>query len=125
MCERNFTLQLIYMRSKAIKIDPKSITRDAFTWLMYLMLGYYSYLLNGLGPIMPFLRAELGLSYTVNSFAFHGLRGCMLIAGLSGDGLLGVYGRRRTFWAGAFGMSGGVLFYYWGHIRCSPSSEHF
>lgn len=110
MCERNFTLQLIYMRSKAIKIDPKSITRDAFTWLMYLMLGYYSYLLNGLGPIMPFLRAELGMSYTVNSLHFSAFAGGMLIAGLSGDRLARRYGRRRTFWAGAFGMSGGVLF---------------
>ena len=87
----------------------QKITRDAFTWLAYLMLGYYSYLLNGLGPIMPFLRAELHMSYTISSLHFSAFAVGMLIAGLSGDQLARRYGRRRTFWLGAFGMTGGVL----------------
>ena len=44
--------------------------RDRFTWLVYLSLAYYAYFLNVLGPITPFLKDELQLSYTVSSFHF-------------------------------------------------------
>ena len=97
-----------------MRTDPQKITRDAFTWLTYLMLGYYSYLLNGLGPIMPFLRAELSLSYTISSLHFSAFAVGMLVAGLGGDQLARRYGRRRTFWFGAFGMTGGVLMLLFG-----------
>jgi hypothetical protein len=45
----------------------QSFQRDRFTWLAYLFLGFYSYFLNGLGPITPLLKEELKLSYTVSS----------------------------------------------------------
>ena len=87
----------------------KSITRDKFTWLSYLMLGYYSYFINGLGPLMPFLRAELQMSYTLSSLHFSAFAVGMLLAGLGGDRIARKFGRRRTFWNGAFGMAGGVI----------------
>ena len=40
--------------------------RDRFTWLAYLMLAYFAYLQAVLGPLVPFLRDELHLSYTVS-----------------------------------------------------------
>jgi MFS family permease len=86
-----------------------TIVRDRFTWLTYLMLGYYAYLLNGLGPVMPFLRAELGMSYTLSSLHFSAFAVGMLFAGLASDRIARRFGRRFTFWAGAFGMAGGVL----------------
>ena len=86
-----------------------TVTRDAFTWLVYLMLAYYSYLLNGLGPVMPFLRAELNLSYTVSSFHFSAFAIGMLIAGCSCDRISQRFGRRQTFWSGVLGLTAGAI----------------
>jgi hypothetical protein len=41
--------------------------RDRFTWLAYLLLAFFSYFINILGPISPFLKDELKLSYKVSS----------------------------------------------------------
>ena len=58
--------------------------RDRFTWLAYLSLAVYGYFLNGLGPITPFLKEELHLSYTVSSFHFTAFAvGILLIATLA------------------------------------------
>ena len=48
----------------------QTFRRDRFTWLLYLVLAFYGYFINILGPITPFLRSELGLSYTVSSLHF-------------------------------------------------------
>jgi hypothetical protein len=52
--------------------DPRGTTfhRDELTWFAFGMLGFYNYLLSGLGPLMPSLREELGLSYTIASLHF-------------------------------------------------------
>ena len=48
----------------------RTFHRDRFTWLAYLSLAFYGYFLNVLGPITPFLKDELQLTYTVSSFHF-------------------------------------------------------
>jgi predicted MFS family arabinose efflux permease len=83
--------------------------RDRFTWLAYLMLAYFSYLEAGLGPSMPFLRAELGASYTVGGLLISVLAGGIILAGLFGDALAGRWGRQRAFWVGGAGMAVGTL----------------
>ena len=45
-------------------------TRDRFTWLAYLLLAFYTFLEAALGPLMPFLRAELALNYTCGGLHF-------------------------------------------------------
>ena len=85
------------------------ITRNKLTWLLYLMLGYYSYLLNGLGPVMPFLRTELDMSYTVSSLHFSAFAIGILLAGLFTDRLILRFGRSRIFWSGLAGMSVGII----------------
>lgn len=35
---------------------PSAFVRDRFTWLAYIMLGYFAYLQAALGPALPFLR---------------------------------------------------------------------
>jgi fucose permease len=70
-----------------------------------LALGYYAYLLNALGPVMPFLRAELGLSYTVSSLHLSAFAVGILLAGLGADRIIKRFGRNRTFWAGILGMA--------------------
>jgi MFS family permease len=90
-------------------MPPASFVRDRFTWLAYVMLGYYAYLLNGLGPAMPFLRAEMTLSYTLGSLHFSAFAVGLLTAGLTGDTIARRLGRPRLFWLAALSMAAGTL----------------
>src|SRR3954471_20950699 len=83
--------------------------RDELTWLAYGMLGFYNYLLSGLGPLMPSLREELGLSYTIASLHFSAFAVGMILAGLVGDRVVRRYGRRKVFWTGAAGLVAGAV----------------
>ncbi|MEP7291141.1 MAG: hypothetical protein ABI835_05130 [Chloroflexota bacterium] len=59
--------------------------RDRFTWLAYLMLAYYAYMISALGPLMPFLRVELNLSYSVAALHLSAFAVGMILAGLTAD----------------------------------------
>jgi fucose permease len=79
--------------------------RDRPTWLLYLLLAFYGYFLNILGPITPFLKDELALSYTVSSLHFTAFAVGILLVGVGGHILIQRIGRWRALWLGAFGMS--------------------
>jgi fucose permease len=79
--------------------------RNRFTWLSYLMLGYYAYMLNIFGPAIPFLRAEMTLSYTVASLHLSAFAVGLLLAGLTADAAARGLGRPRLFWGAALGMT--------------------
>src|SRR5687768_1472233 len=83
----------------------RSSHRDHFTWLAYLSLAFYAYFLNVLGPITPFLKEELRLSYTVSSFHFTAFAVGILLIGLGGHLLVQRIGRWRSLWIGVIGMS--------------------
>jgi fucose permease len=83
--------------------------RDRFTWLAYLALAVYAYFLNILGPITPFLKTELNLTYTVSSFHFTAFAVGILLVGIGGHLVIQRLGRPRALWAGLFGMSLGSL----------------
>jgi MFS family permease len=88
--------------------------RDPFTWLAYLMLGYYAYLQSTLGPLMPFLGAELNLNYTVRGYHLSGFAVGMILAGLTSDQAARRFGRRAVFWGGGLGMGLGALMLVFG-----------
>jgi fucose permease len=84
--------------------------RTSFTWLAYLLLAFYSYCLNILGPITPFLKDELEQTYTVSSLHFTAFALGILLVGLFGDRIIQRAGRWRSLWLGAAGLSlGGLL----------------
>lgn len=83
--------------------------RDRFTWLAYLLFAFFAYFLNILGPITPFLKDELSLSYTVSSLHFTAYAVGILLTGLSSHILIERLGRRGTLWLGAFGTSASAL----------------
>ena len=83
----------------------RTFHRDRFTWLAYLSLAYYGYFLNVLGPITPFLKEELELTYTVSSFHFTAFAVGILLIGVGGHLLIQRIGRQRSLWLGLFGMS--------------------
>ncbi len=83
----------------------RTFYRDRFTWLAYLSLAFYAYFLNVLGPITPFLKEELQLSYTLSSLHFTAFAVGILLIGLSGHLLVQRIGRWRSLWIGIIGMS--------------------
>jgi predicted MFS family arabinose efflux permease len=94
-----------------ITTQPTSFARDRFTWLAYLLLGYYAYYLNAPGVAMPLLRADLNLSFTLG-----GLHMSALALGMVGGGLLAArivwrFGRRAVIWGGGAGLSLGALLF--------------
>jgi fucose permease len=88
---------------------PQTFHRDRFTWMAYLFLAFYGYFLNVLGPITPFLKDELHLSYTVSSLHFTAFAVGILSVGLGGHVPIRRLGRWRALWIGAAGMSVGAL----------------
>src|SRR5215216_3448391 len=86
-------------------IMQQTFHRDRFTWLAYLSLAFYGYFLNVLGPITPFLKDELQLTYTVSSFHFTAFAVGILLIGVGGHLLIQRIGKQRSLWLGLFGMS--------------------
>ncbi|GAB4414405.1 MAG: MFS transporter [Anaerolineae bacterium] len=89
--------------------QPTTFIRDPLTWMAYWMLAYYAFLLSTLGPLMPFLRRELNLNYTVAGLHLSAFALGMIGAGLTTDLLTRRWGRRPVFWAGGLGMALGAL----------------
>jgi MFS family permease len=83
----------------------RTFVRNNITWLAYLLLALYGYTLNSFGPITPFLKAELNLSYTVSSLHFTAFAIGMVSTSLGGHLFIQRMGRWRSLWVGAFGMS--------------------
>jgi fucose permease len=83
----------------------RTFHRDRFTWLTYLSLAVYAFFLNVLGPITPFLKDELQLSYTVSSFHFTAFAVGILLVGLGGHLIVQQIGRLRSLWLGLVGIS--------------------
>ena len=79
--------------------------RNRITWLAYLMLALYGYFLNIFGPITPFLKNELNLTYTVSSLHFSAFALGIIGAGLVGHRVILRIGRWNSLWLSAFGMS--------------------
>jgi fucose permease len=87
----------------------KTFHRDRFSWLAYMLLAFYGYYLNILGPITPFLKDELKLSYTVSSLHFTAFAVGILLVGLGGHMVIQRLGRRRSLWVGAIGIGASAL----------------
>ena len=83
---------------------PQPFRRSRHTWLLYLVFAVFGYVLNALGPVTPFLKAELNLSYTVVSLHFSAFAAGMMLAGLGGHLLVARMGRKGVLWFGLFGM---------------------
>ncbi len=82
--------------------------RDRLTWVSYLMLACLSYTQGAFGPIMPFLRQERNLSFTLGGLLTAVLALGMITAGLTSDRMASRWGRRSVFWIGGAGLSIGA-----------------
>ena len=89
--------------------------RDRLTWLAYAMLAYIGFSQSILGPLMPFLRSELQLNFTLGGFLPATLATGLILSGLISDRLARLWSRRALFWLGALGLAAGVLLLAWSH----------
>jgi len=89
--------------------SQERFVRHPLTWATYALVGYFAYLETVLGPLMPFLRAEQGFSYTVASLHFSAFALGTVPVGLLGDRLTERWGRRASLWGGGAGMAAGAL----------------
>ncbi len=88
--------------------------RDRFTWLVYFLMAFFGYFMNILGPITPFLKSELKLTYTVSSLHFSAFALGILVVGLGGHLVIVRLGRWHSLWVGAIGMSLSALLLIFG-----------
>ncbi len=84
---------------------PPAFRRSRQTWTFYLVFAVWGYVFNGLGPVTPFLKSELNLSYTLASLHFSAFAVGMILAGLVGHLVVARMGRRWVLWFALFGMS--------------------
>src|SRR5688572_13514884 len=89
--------------------STQPFVRDRLTWLAYAMLAYIGFSQSILGPLMPFLRTELQLNYTLGGFLPATLAVGLILSGLVGDWLARHRSRRVVFWSGAIGLGTGVV----------------
>jgi MFS family permease len=83
---------------------PPAFRRSPQTWLFYLAYAVFGFVLNGLGPATPFLKSELGLTYTQASLHFSAFAIGMILAGLVSNLVAARLGRKRVLWLSLFGM---------------------
>jgi predicted MFS family arabinose efflux permease len=76
--------------------------------MTYGLVGFFAFMETVLGPIMPFLRTELGIDYTTASLHFSAFALGAVLLGLFGDRLSARWGRLASLWGGAFGMGVGA-----------------
>jgi predicted MFS family arabinose efflux permease len=86
------------------------IVRGRATWYGYLILAFFTFALNIQGNILPFLKADLGLSYRTASLHSSAVAAGMIFVGLFGNRIIGAIGRRAALLLGAAGVVvGGVI----------------
>lgn len=88
---------------------PIKFRRSSLTWLLYGILGWYAYMQGAINPLMPLLRRDLELSFTLSSLHPAAFALGMITAGLTGERVLNRFGMRAVLWGGSFGMVLGVL----------------
>jgi fucose permease len=90
-------------------VTEQAFERDAVTRAAYLMLGLWGFLLYAIGPALPSLRDDLGVSRAAVGLHTTFIAAGALGIGLVGHRVVGRLGRRRSFWAAAAGISVGAL----------------
>ena len=92
-----------------VPVERVPFDRDRLTWVAYLLLGWFSFLQAAPGLVMPYLRDELGLSYSTGGLHVAAFAAGSLLAGMLSGRLEGALGRGSLLWAGAALMGAGAI----------------
>jgi len=85
-------------------IEQHQFTRDKATWVGYVLIGNSCFTVAALGPVMPYLRAEQGLNYTISSLHFSAWALGGMTAGAVGNLIIGKLGCSRAIWICGVGL---------------------
>src|SRR5690242_564021 len=83
------------MRTNAAT-QNRPIVGDRPTWAPYGLLTTYTFFLALIGPLLPHLRSELGLSYTIGALHTTAFAVGVIVSGLLGEVVIDRFGRRRS-----------------------------
>jgi len=79
------------------------------------MLAYIAFNQSILGPLMPFLRSELHLNYTLGGLLPVAMAIGLIFSGLAGDWLAHRFQRRVVFWGGSLALTLSLVFFTLSH----------
>lgn len=85
-----------------------AFARGALTWHLYLLAGFFQLIINLQGNILPFLKAELDLSYRTVGLHPSAFACGITLVGLFGPRAVGAFGRRRMLVVGVWGTAAAV-----------------
>jgi fucose permease len=85
------------------------LIRTRLTWYAYLLSGFFIFIINIQGSIIPFLRDELQLSYAAVSLHPSALAAGMIATGFYTERVVAAIGRRWTCVIGVIGCVAGLL----------------
>ena len=83
--------------------------RDRLTWVAYVMLAWFAYLQASPGVVVPHLRDQLDLSYSVGGLHLAAFAAGSMVAGLTSSRLELVVGRKRLLWSAAALFGGATV----------------
>ena len=89
--------------------DVVEFRRDRLTWMAYAMLAWFAYLQAAPGLVVPHLRDELDIGYSVGGLHVAAFATGSLLAGLIAGPLERAYGRRALLWGSAAVLALGTL----------------
>jgi MFS family permease len=87
----------------------RAFTRDALTWVLYVVFSFSGTVTSGLGPSLDGLRTELALSHVEASLHSSLFAVGSIVTGLTGSALIRAIGLRGTLWASVAGTAVGLL----------------
>jgi MFS family permease len=87
----------------------RTFVRDRLTILTYAMACAFGFALASLGPAMPSMRADLGISRTIGGLHFSAMAAGSVVSGFVVERIIDAWSRRTVFWLGGAGVAAGSL----------------
>lgn len=104
-------LYTVYMDNTTNAGSPvmDRLVRTPFIWSLYLLLGLFSFMLSMIGPMVPYLRDEFAMDYTLAGLHQSAFAVGMVTMGLFGSPIIKRFGIAMSIWGGMADMLVGLL----------------
>ena len=89
-------------------ISRSHLQRTSFVWAIYLLLGLFSFAITMIGPMVPYLQDETGMSYTLAGLHQSSFAIGMVVMGLFGGRLVSRNSIQKSLWGGMLGLISGL-----------------
>jgi fucose permease len=88
--------------------SPSRLIRTPALWVLYSLIALYSFFLTGIGPAVPFLRAEFHFDYTMAALHVSAFAVGMILAGATAAAVMRRLGVHASIWGGQVGLAAGM-----------------